>query len=105
VCVCVCVCVCLNLNHFAIIEFLNGVPRDLNVWLRNYNGWSLECNGGSLEYIEAIVSASEHHTDMRPVTLGPVWFEGWPLAIHFPEKWPVTELSEKKADTIIAFLW
>jgi hypothetical protein len=42
----------LNTNFlaFAIIEFLNGWPRDLNVWLRKYNGW-LECNGGSLEYI------------------------------------------------------
>jgi hypothetical protein len=41
-------------------------------------------------------SATGYYANSRPVSLDPVWPEGWLLDIHFPEKWPVVELSIKK---------
>ncbi len=44
----------------------------------------------------AIDSAPGSATDLRPVSLEPVWPEGVQREKFFHEKWPVAELPKKK---------
>ncbi len=44
----------------------------------------------------AIDSAPGYHTDVRPVSLDPVWPEKGTQGKNFLEKWPVAKLSIKK---------
>jgi hypothetical protein len=51
----------------------------------------------------AIDLAPGGHTDMRPVSLEPVWPGGVPLGEIFFEKWPVAELPKKKVTPLMLF--
>ncbi len=51
----------------------------------------------------AIDSAPGHHTDMRPVSLEPVWPEGVSSEKIFLEKWPVAKLSNKNVMSLMLF--
>ncbi len=50
-----------------------------------------------------IDSAPEHHTDLRPVSLEPVWHGGRQRLKKFFEKWPVAKLPLKKAAPSMLF--
>ena len=53
---------------------------------------------------QAIDSAPGGHTDMRPVSLEPVWLEEVPLGEKFPENWWAAKLL-KTATPPMIFLW
>jgi hypothetical protein len=51
----------------------------------------------------AIDSAPGGHTDMRPVSLEPVWPGEVPSGEIFFKKWPVAELPKKKVKPLMLF--
>jgi hypothetical protein len=53
--------------------------------------------------IDSAPGYHRYHTNMRPVSLNPVWPERWTYEKNFLEKWPVAEIPKKEFSPLMLF--